>query len=188
MWGHDRTPMLVDVRLAAIKEQRPSIGGLALGIVLAAQLVVVLDFSIVNVALPALSSELGVSADAAQWVVTAYALAFGGLLVLGGRAADFFGRRRVLTVGLVGFAVASAAALLVLAPSIGASDGWMSAQFAGCLLGSALSLALFVRHEQRDRQPLVPLGIFRSRVLVAGDAVAGLVGAWVAAEVLVLSL
>ena len=89
-------------------ERRP-LRGLALGVVLAAQLVVVLDFSIVNVALPTLSAELGVSADAAQWVVTAYALTFGGLLVLGGRAADLFGRRRVLTVGLVSFAVASAA-------------------------------------------------------------------------------
>ena len=89
-------------------EHRP-LAGLALGIVLAAQLVVVLDFTIVNVALPTLSAELGVSADAAQWVVTAYALTFGGLLVLGGRAADLFGRRRTLTVGLVSFAVASAA-------------------------------------------------------------------------------
>jgi len=65
------------------KEQHRSLGGLALVIVLAAQLVVVLDFSIVNVALPSLSAELGVSADGAQWVVTAYALTFGGLLVLG---------------------------------------------------------------------------------------------------------
>ena len=80
-----------------------------MGIVLAAQLVVVLDFSIVNVALPTLSAELGVSADAAQWVVTAYALTFAGLLVLGGRAADLFGRRGVLKVGIVGFAFASVA-------------------------------------------------------------------------------
>jgi EmrB/QacA subfamily drug resistance transporter len=69
----------------------------------------VLDFSIVNVALPSLSTEMGVSTMTAQWVVTAYALTFGGLLVIGGRASDLFGKTRLLVAGLVVFALASAA-------------------------------------------------------------------------------
>jgi MFS family permease len=86
-----------------------ALGRLALVIVLTAQLVVVLDFSIVNVALPNISRDFHVTSTSVQWVVTAYAITFGGLLVLGGRAADMFGRRRLFVAGLVGFAVASAA-------------------------------------------------------------------------------
>jgi EmrB/QacA subfamily drug resistance transporter len=72
------------------------------------QLMVVLDATIVNIALPSAQHDLGFSNDARQWVVTAYALAFGSLLLLGGRAADLFGRKRVLVVGLAGFALVSA--------------------------------------------------------------------------------
>src|SRR5439155_16028611 len=86
-----------------------SLGGLALVVVLSAQLVVTLDFSIVNVALPSIGRELHASSTSVQWVVTAYAITFGGLLMLGGRAADLFGRRRLFVAGLAGFAVASAA-------------------------------------------------------------------------------
>jgi EmrB/QacA subfamily drug resistance transporter len=73
-----------------------------------AQLMVVLDATIVNIALPSAQQSLGFTDGARQWVVTAYALAFGSLLLLGGRAADLFGRKRALLVGLAGFAVASA--------------------------------------------------------------------------------
>src|SRR5450755_1929550 len=83
----------------------PPLGQLGLFVALGGSLVVVLDFSIVNVALPALSVAMGVSTTTAEWVITAYALTFGGLLVLGGRASDFFGRRRMLLAGLVLFAV-----------------------------------------------------------------------------------
>src|ERR1700693_4685075 len=86
----------------------PPLGRLGLVVALGGSLVVVLDFSIVNVALPALSVAMGVSTTTAEWVITAYALTFGGLLVFGGRASDFFGRRRMLLVGLVVFALASA--------------------------------------------------------------------------------
>lgn len=89
-------------------EAGSALGRLGLAVVLSAALVVVLDFSIVNVALPDISSDLG-SSTSVQWVVTAYAITFGGLLVLGGRAADLFGRRRLFMAGLIGFAVASAA-------------------------------------------------------------------------------
>ncbi|WP_456846842.1 MFS transporter [Cellulomonas sp. P5_C6] len=73
-----------------------------------AQLMVVLDATIVNIALPSAQADLGFSDNDRQWVVTAYALAFGSLLLLGGRLADMFGRRRMFLIGLIGFAVASA--------------------------------------------------------------------------------
>ncbi|GAB3583773.1 MFS transporter [Amycolatopsis endophytica] len=73
-----------------------------------AQLMVVLDATIVNIALPTAQHELGFSSDARQWVVTAYALAFGSLLLLGGRVNDLFGRKRAFLIGLAGFAIASA--------------------------------------------------------------------------------
>lgn len=73
-----------------------------------AQLMVVLDATVVNIALPSAQQDLGFSNDARQWVVTAYALAFGSLLLLGGRLADLFGRKRAFLVGLAGFAIVSA--------------------------------------------------------------------------------
>jgi EmrB/QacA subfamily drug resistance transporter len=76
---------------------------IVLAIVCLAQFMVVLDISIVNVALPSIQKDLGFSAANLQWVVTAYSLTFGGLLLLGGRLADLFGRRRILLVGLVLF-------------------------------------------------------------------------------------
>jgi MFS family permease len=82
---------------------------LALIVILSAQLMVVLDFSIVNVALPSIQRELGFSPSGEQWVVTAYAIAFGGLLILGGRAGDVFGPRRLFLGGLFAFSIASLA-------------------------------------------------------------------------------
>ncbi len=79
-----------------------------LGVVGLAQLMVVLDATIVNIALPSAQRDLAFSNADRQWVVTAYSLAFGGLLLLGGRLSDLFGRRRMLIIGLVGFAAASA--------------------------------------------------------------------------------
>ena len=79
-----------------------------LAVVVIAQLMVVLDASIVTIALPSAQRALHISVANRQWVITAYTLAFGGLLLLGGRVADFGGRRRMLILGLVGFAGASA--------------------------------------------------------------------------------
>lgn len=81
---------------------------LALGVLALTQLVVVLDGTIVNIALPQAQTALGLSDTERQWVVTAYALAFGALLLLGGRIADYWGRKRTYLVGMVGFGVASA--------------------------------------------------------------------------------
>jgi EmrB/QacA subfamily drug resistance transporter len=276
-------------------------------IVLSAQLVIVLDFSIVNVALPDMSRALHASSTSVQWVVTAYAISFGGLLVLGGRAADLFGRRRPFVWGLAAFAAASAmgglatnlillvvaravqgiaaaavapAALsilttsfqgrndrtrvlgyygstasvgfviglvlggllvetvgwrgiffvnvpicllgaafssrilpsdvaasvrphldligaclviagvstLVYAPTAGVNDGWMSPPFFVALAVAGALLTAFVLRDRRSSEPLIPMSIFRSRTLAAGDGVTLLVGAWNAAEVLLLSL
>ncbi len=77
-------------------------------VIAVSQLMIVLDATIVNVALPAMAVDLEISEADRQWVVTAYTLAFGGLLLLGGRLADYWGRRTTFLIGLIGFAVASA--------------------------------------------------------------------------------
>ena len=79
-----------------------------LAVIGAAQLMVVLDITIVNIALPSAQDELGFDIASRQWVITAYSLAFGSLLLLGGRLSDRVGVRRTLIIGLLGFAVASA--------------------------------------------------------------------------------
>src|SRR5215207_3008355 len=81
---------------------------LILGVIAIAQLMVVLDATIVNIALPSAQQDLGFSNDSRQWIVTAYALAFGSLLLLGGRLGDLFGRKWTFIGGLLGFSVASA--------------------------------------------------------------------------------
>lgn len=81
----------------------------ALAVLAVAQIMVILDLTIVNVALPAIRTDLAFSADGLQWVINAYTLAFGGLLLLGGRAADLLGRRRMFLAGLGLFTVASLA-------------------------------------------------------------------------------
>src|ERR1700743_1779017 len=73
-----------------------------------AQLMVVLDATIVNIALPSAQRSLGFSTDSRQWIVTAYALAFGSLLLLGGKLGDLFGRKWTFIAGLIGFSLASA--------------------------------------------------------------------------------
>ncbi|MEU4427003.1 DHA2 family efflux MFS transporter permease subunit [Actinoplanes sp. NPDC024001] len=80
----------------------------ALVVLALAQLMVVLDATIVNIALPTAQADIGFDDHGRQWVVTGYALAFGSLLLLGGRLSDFFGRKRMFIIGLVGFALASA--------------------------------------------------------------------------------
>src|ERR1039457_3960854 len=81
----------------------------SLALILVVAFMVVLDFSIVNVALASIERELHADATAVQWVITAYAITFGGLLVLGGRMGDLWGRRRMFATGLVVFSLASLA-------------------------------------------------------------------------------
>jgi EmrB/QacA subfamily drug resistance transporter len=113
---------------------------LILGVIGIAQLLVVLDVTIVNLALPSAQADLGFSDDDRQWIITAYALAFGSLLLLGGRIADLFGRKWTFIAGLVGFAAASA--LGGAAQSFGLLVGARALQgvFAALLAPAALSL------------------------------------------------
>src|SRR6188508_1395466 len=78
-----------------------------LAVLLAVQFMVVLDVAIVSVALPSIKADLGFSQENLQWVISAYALVFGGFLLLGGRAADLLGRRRLFLAGLVVFTLSS---------------------------------------------------------------------------------
>jgi MFS family permease len=84
----------------------------ALALIVVAQFMVVLDLSIVNVALNSIKSDLGFSETGLQWVITAYAIVFGGFLLLGGRLGDLYGRRRMFIGGLLLFAAGSALAAL----------------------------------------------------------------------------
>src|ERR1051325_11632951 len=91
--------------------------GLALLVIATAQLMVVLDATVVNVALPRIQAALGFSGSGLEWVVNAYALAFGGLLLLGGRAGDLLGRRRMFVAGLLVFSAASLAGGFATSPA-----------------------------------------------------------------------
>ena len=101
---------------------------------------VVLDFSIVNVALPSIERELHMPADAVQWIVTGYAISFGGLLILGGRAADLLGRRRMFVVGLIAFSLASLAGGLAQDPVLLIAARVVQGAGAAIVAPAALSL------------------------------------------------
>jgi EmrB/QacA subfamily drug resistance transporter len=105
-----------------------------------AQLLVVLDVTIVNIALPSAQHDLGFSDDDRQWVITAYALAFGSLLLLGGRIADLFGRKWVFIAGLVGFASASALGGAAQSFDVLVAARVLQGVFAAMLAPAALSL------------------------------------------------
>src|SRR5829696_1368963 len=105
---------------------------IALALLAAAQFVVVLDASIVNVALPSIGKDLQIDNSELSWVVNAYTLFFGGFLLLGGRMADLIGRRRMFVAGLILFALAS------LAGGFASSSGMLIAARAVQGLGAAL--------------------------------------------------
>ncbi|MYW69786.1 MFS transporter [Streptomyces sp. SID8379] len=117
-----------------------------------AQLMILLDGTIVNVALPSLQRDLGMADGDRPWVITSYTLAFGGLLLLAGRIADLVGRRRVFLAGLAGFAVASGAG--GLAPTAGALFAARAFQgvFAALLAASALALITTTFSDPRERR------------------------------------
>src|SRR5487761_1482563 len=111
---------------------------LALVCISGAQLMVALDATVINIALPSAQRGLHISVPVRKWVVTAYTLAFGGLLLLGGRLADTLGRRRTFLLGLAGFAAASVGG--GAAPNFGALVAARAAQgaFAALLAPAAL--------------------------------------------------
>jgi EmrB/QacA subfamily drug resistance transporter len=146
---------------------------LILGVLGLAQLMVVLDATIVNIALPTAQKALAFSDSDRQWIVTAYALAFGSLLLLGGRIADVFGRKRTFLVGLVGFAAASA-----LGGAAGSFEVLVAARalqgvFGALLAPAALSLltTTFTRPDERGKA----FGVFGA-IAGAGGAVGLLLG------------
>ena len=117
-----------------------------LGVLGVAQLMVILDNTIVNIALPTAQHDLGFSNADRQWIVTAYSLAFGSLLLLGGRIGDIIGRKRALVIGLVGFAVASAVGgaavgfpMLVIARTVQGAFGALLAPSVLALLTTTFS-------------------------------------------------
>jgi EmrB/QacA subfamily drug resistance transporter len=111
-----------------------------LAVVVLAQLMVVLDASIVTIALPSAQKALHISVDNRQWVITAYTLAFGGLLLLGGRIADFGGRRRMFMIGLLGFAAASALGGLATDQAMLFGARALQGAFAALMAPAALSI------------------------------------------------
>nr|WP_279491286.1 MFS transporter [Actinomadura sp. KC216] len=142
--------------MATTKAQAPAGGSrrwAALFCIGLAQLMIVLDGTVVNIALPSLQRDLGISDGDRQWIITAYTLAFGSLLLLGGRIADYTGRKRTFLIGLLGFAGASALG--------GAADGFemllaaraLQGGFAALLGPSALSLltVTFTRPGERAK-------------------------------------
>lgn len=122
----------------ALATRRPL--GLALLVIATAQLMLVLDDTVANVALPSIQADLGLSDPALPWVINAYVLAFGGLLLFGGRVGDLYGRRRVLRIGMVVFTAASV--LGGLAPNGELLIGARGVQGIGAALAAPNALAL----------------------------------------------
>lgn len=123
----------------------------ALIVIAIAQLMVVLDASIVNIALPHLQQDLGITPANRQWVVTAYTLAFGGLLLLGGRVADFAGRKKAFMIGLIGFAGASALGGLAANQEMLFGARALQGIFAALLAPAALSLISVTFTDSKER-------------------------------------
>ncbi|HYN75052.1 MAG TPA: MFS transporter [Candidatus Limnocylindria bacterium] len=124
---------------------------LALGVIAIAQLMIILDASIVNIALPSAQADLGISDASRQWVITAYTIAFGGLLLLGGRIADFSGRKKIFIIGLLGFAGASALGGIATSQAMLFGARALQGAFAALLAPAALSLITVTFTESRER-------------------------------------
>jgi EmrB/QacA subfamily drug resistance transporter len=140
---------------------------LALAVIVTAQFMVVLDISIVNVALPSIKTDLNFSQESLQWVITAYSIFFGGFLLLGGRLADLFGRRRLFMAGLLLFTVSSL--LDGLAWSEGSLIAFRCLQGLGAAMMSPAALSILTTTFQEGRD--------RNRALGIWGAVAGSGGA-----------
>ncbi|WP_371528695.1 MFS transporter [Streptomyces sp. NBC_01283] len=116
-----------------------------------AQLMVVLDATIVNIALPSAQQDLGISDGNRQWVITAYALAFGGLLLFGGRIADLWGRKRTFVTGLIGFAAASALGGAATGEAMMLGARALQGVFGALLAPAALSLLAVMFTDAKER-------------------------------------
>ena len=143
----------------------------ALAVLAASQLMVVLDASIVNIAMPSAQADLGISNADRQWIVTAYTLAFGALLLLGGRIADYTGRKRTFILGLLGFAGASALGGLATNQELLFAARALQGAFAALMAPAALSLITVTFTEPKERAKA--FGVFGA--LAGGGAAIGLI-------------
>jgi EmrB/QacA subfamily drug resistance transporter len=146
---------------------------LVLVIVAIAQLMVVLDATVVNIALPSAQHALGFPNSDRQWVVTAYALAFGSLLLLGGRLGDMFSRKRVFIIGLIGFALSSALGGAAVSFGMLVAARTLQGAFGAILAPSALGTLVSTFRDPRERGRA--FGVFGS-VAVSGGAVGLILG------------
>jgi EmrB/QacA subfamily drug resistance transporter len=143
----------------------------ALAFIAIAQLMVVLDATIVNIALPSAQADLGISDANRQWVITAYALAFGGLLLFGGRIADLWGRKRAFTAGLIGFAVASAIGGVAVNEAMLLGARALQGAFGALLAPAALSLLAVMFTQPKERAKA--FGIYGA--IAGGGSAVGLI-------------
>ncbi len=151
---------------------------LALAVIALAQLMVVLDATVVNIALPKAQQALNISDADRQWIVTAYTLTFGGLLLLGGRIADFFGRKRAFLVGLIGFAAASALGGAAVNEQTLFAARALQGAFGALLAPAALSLLTVTFHDAKERAKA--FGVFGA--ISGGGAAIGLISGGVLTE------
>ena len=158
---------------------------LALALLSVVQFMVVLDIAIVNVALPSIQVDLGFSEQNLQWVISAYALVFGGFLLLGGRAADLLGRRRLFLVGIVLFTVASLLAGLAWSEASLISARALQGLGAAVITPAALSILSTTFIEGRERN--IALGVWgavggfgaAAGVLLGGILTSALSWSWI---------
>src|ERR1700722_10509639 len=144
---------------------------LALAVIAVAQLMIVLDASIVTIALPSAQKALNISVDNRQWVLPAYPLAFGGLLLLGGRIADFMGRKRMFIFGLIGFALASALGGVAQNAAMLFGARALQCGFAALMAPAALSLVTVTFAEPTERAKA--FGVYGG--IAGGGAAIGLI-------------
>ena len=143
----------------------------ALAVLAAAQLMIILDASIVNIALPSAQADLDISNADRQWMVTAYTLAFGALLLLGGRIADYTGRKRTFIIGLLGFAGASALGGLAPNQELLFAARALQGGFAALMAPASLSIVTVTFTEPKERAQA--FGVFGA--LAGGGAAIGLI-------------
>jgi EmrB/QacA subfamily drug resistance transporter len=141
-----------------------------LAVIAVTQLMLVLDASIMNIALPSAAEELNIADNDVQWAVTAYTLAFGGLLLLGGRVADYMGRKRAMLIGLLGFALASALGGAAQNEAMLFGARALQGVFAALLAPAALALITVTFTEPRERAKA--FGVFGA--ISGGGAAIGL--------------
>ncbi len=151
---------------------------LALMVIAIAQLMVVLDATIVNIALPHAQQALHISDADRQWIVTAYTLTFGGLLLLGGRIADYVGRKRTFLIGLIGFAAASALGGVAANSAMLFGARALQGAFGAILAPAALSLLTVTFTEPKDRAKA--FGVFGA--ISGGGAAIGVISGGVLTE------